>query len=168
MAWRRLGDKPLSEAVMVSLLTPQWVNARSLLRGIPRSITQSTVLFYEAETKYPTGRNTQCNPAIWYQWMNLFFIISIVLGCHGQTHIYRDVLCGGLQMDSLESTCVSRVCNMTITALYYWLPPTFKLRQTVVCMFCMFFRVLTLIELVRYWNGYFQISIDHANDFFRN
>ena len=48
MAWRRLGDKPLSEPMMVSLLThicvtrPQWVNElhlRHQLEGYPLKIT---------------------------------------------------------------------------------------------------------------------------------
>ena len=40
MAWRRLGDKPLSEPMMVNLLThicvtrPQWINARMQKTGV--------------------------------------------------------------------------------------------------------------------------------------
>ena len=51
MTWRRLGDKPLSEAIMVSLLTnicvtrPQWVNTRHQFISVWRRhffITQIT------------------------------------------------------------------------------------------------------------------------------
>ena len=65
MAWRRPGDKPLSEPVMVSLLTyicvtrPQWVNsARNLLMTDWRAWF---IVFMPILTKTVTG----CNYLIW-------------------------------------------------------------------------------------------------------
>ena len=51
MAWRRSGDKPLSEPMMVSLLThicvtqPQWVNS-SLIIYLPQRIHRSNLCWF--------------------------------------------------------------------------------------------------------------------------
>ena len=52
MAWRRPGDKPLSEAMMISLPThicvtrPQWVNAVKQLSGVTMKLVLSSCLLY--------------------------------------------------------------------------------------------------------------------------
>ena len=62
MAWHRIGDKPLSESMMVNLLThicvtrPQWVNARIFLwkfpRLMPRDFTGDKSTLVEVMTWY--------------------------------------------------------------------------------------------------------------------
>ena len=84
MAWRRLGDKPLSEPMMVSLLThisvnpPQWVKQwRCRL-----SCTNLSIWYHDSYHRY----------MIWYNWYILYYY---------QHHIIYDMMWYGMLIDDL-------------------------------------------------------------------
>ena len=88
MAWRRPGDKPLSEPMMVSLLThicdtrPQWVN--QLAPGRCRS--NSTTIFHKLDLQLHI-LNTSCESGLWWVQENPTDNKSIlvqVMTCHHQ------------------------------------------------------------------------------------
>ena len=85
MAWRRSGDKPLSEPMIVSLLThicvtrPQWVNKSQILLGTQDKLMNPTassyvrvwlqLIFTYILQDYFTGIRA-CSWLPWCQWNN--------------------------------------------------------------------------------------------------
>ena len=110
MAWRRPGDKPLSEPVMVSLLThiwvtrPQWVNDKSTLILVIAAITWTNVdkdLWCHMAS---SGKNelTHCSPmkpygvCPWF-WTTLVAVMAYCLMAQSITFLvflyYQNYVC---------------------------------------------------------------------------
>ena len=79
MAWRRPGDKPLSETMMVSLLThicvtrPQWVNVVVITYPCPNIDVFSSSLLAKGATNYVLCSYSLCYNVAIRHWVNQGF-----------------------------------------------------------------------------------------------
>ena len=80
MAWRRIGDKPLSEPMMVNLLThicvtrPQWVKTSNIRRTL---VGNKIVDHSDVVGEVPTGATSS------FSFFNYIFIIDLIPGFNG-------------------------------------------------------------------------------------
>ena len=89
MAWRRSGDKPLSEPMMVSLLThlcvtrPQWVNGMSQIRIHLYTHQQNTIHLFDTKLKFTARSNINLSLSM----MNSNINIGMIEHYYEQTHM---------------------------------------------------------------------------------
>ena len=81
MAWRRPGDKPLSEPMMVSLPThicvtrPQWVNLQQLIGGLVKIGNDDFLVCLVNKDKCYPYRTTSQPKSRGHQWVSLWLTV---------------------------------------------------------------------------------------------
>ena len=85
MAWRQLGDKPLSEPMMVSLLTKicvtqsQWVRYMMLRQDENPMVSLQCVMKYRADSRFaPSQWETSLKSKKVSHWLGAFFSIYMM------------------------------------------------------------------------------------------